>query len=182
MKLLNWKTSLGLLAAGAAITLLSAGGVALASHHAGHVTLSGGTVLATKIQTSIGETGTNSQSWVKLTGSSVDFNVVNGTTRLFDARFHGAPVCVDVISPNVRACFVRIVAENLATGSIIQLHPRGDFVFDSTSSEGEVEALGIERSIRLGPGSYRFYVQVRTQDSTTELSLEGWHFAVERHT
>jgi hypothetical protein len=183
MKLLTRKTFVGLLATGVmAIALLLASGLALATHRNSHIGLSGGQTLAIKIQTDWGGTTVQSPSWAKLTGTGVIFEVVAGTTRLFDARFQSQSICFKTDPDAAGICYARIVAENLATGSIIELHPRQGGVFDfALTNEGEIEALEIERSIRLGPGSYRFYVQTKTSGSTTVQTLEFWHFAVARH-
>jgi hypothetical protein len=179
MTLLNRKGSLGLFAAAAAGAILTASGVALASHTPSHVTMSGGGLIREDIQTDWSATFVTSQIFGALTGSGIGLGVPSGTVRLFVARFNAESECAGA---TVGDCHVRIVARNRATGAVLELHPRrgNGFSWDTVNTAGP-RALGIERSIRLGPGTYTFAVQASTSPSVT-LILEAWHFAVETHT
>jgi hypothetical protein len=170
----------GALAIVAATAVLAVGGVAIASHQPLHVTLAGGGVLETKIQTDAGNLATISPSFVPLDGSEVTFSVPSGTTRLFDARFTAETACV---GPENTFCNVRIVGRNNSTGFVFELNPQArSFAFDSGGATDLFEGHAMERSRRvLTAGSYTFFVQLRVSDPGVSFGIAIWHFTVDKH-
>lgn len=170
-----------LLAAIAIVTLSVGGGVAIANHRAGHVAFTGRAMEAKTIQSDTVAQSTTSTTFVPLTGSGINFAVADGTTRLFEARFTAESQCAGGGAGNW--CTAQIVVRNNLTGIVGELHPQagGEFAFDSVGFSDDLwEGHAMERSIRLGPGRYTFFVQRRTTAATTTFRLDDWHFAVER--
>ena len=121
MSLLKRRRLVGAFAVAAATAVLALGGVAIASHRPLHVTLTGGGVLETKIQTDAGNLATISPTFVPLEGSEVTFSVPSGTTRLFNARFTAETACVGAQNT---FCNARIVGRNNSTGFVFELNPQ----------------------------------------------------------
>jgi hypothetical protein len=169
----------GAFAIAAATAVLAVGGVAIANHRPGHVTLTGGGVLATKIQTDTDQVFTSSQSFVPLSGSEVTFSVPSGTTRLFNARFTAESQCN---GGQFTSCSARVVGRNNSTGFVFELNPQSpSFAFASAGDTEEAEANAMERSRRvLTAGSYTFFVQWRAVGQVV-FGLTDWHFAVDMH-
>jgi hypothetical protein len=181
MSLLKRGRLVGALAIVAATAVLAVGSVAMASHQPLHVTLAGGAVLETKIQTDAGNLATISPTFVPLDGSEVTFSVPSGTTRLFDARFTAETVCV---GPPNTFCNVRIVGRNNSTGFVFELNPQApNFNWDSGGAGTDLfEAHAMERSRRvITPGSYTFFVQLHVSDPGVSFGIAIWHFAVDKH-
>lgn len=181
MSLLKGRRLIGALAVVAAIAVLAVGGVAIASHRPGHVTLSGGGVLETKIQTDTVDFTTTSQSFVPLGGSEVTFSVPSGTTRLFDARFTAETQCSGTSGS---WCSARVVGRNNSTGFVFELNPQAglNFAFDSVGANDLWEGHAFERSRRvLTAGSYTFFVQLSTVGTGTTFRVDDWHFAVDKY-
>ena len=179
MSLPKRRRLVGALAIVAATAVLALGGVAIANHRPGHVTLTGGGVLETKIQTDAGNLATISQSFVPLEGSEVTFSVPSGTTRLFNARFTAESQCVGAQNT---VCTARVVGRNNSTGFVFELNPQAGTGFAFDSGDDFFEAHAMERSRRvLTPGSYTFFVQLRVSDPGTSFGIAVWHFAVDKH-
>ena len=178
MSLLKRRRLVGALAIAAATAVLALGGVAIANHQPSHVTLTGGGVLETKIQTDTAPALTSSSSFVPLSGSEVTFSVPSGTTRLFNARFTAQSICG---GNQGEWCTVRVVGRNNSTGFVFELNPQAgsDFRFDSVGDAHEGHA--IERSRRvLAAGSYTFFVQLSTT-GLADFVVDDWHFTVDKH-
>jgi hypothetical protein len=125
---------------------------------------------------------TTSTAWVDLAGSGVHVTVPSGTQRLINARFTAESMCH---GPNSGWCSVRIVYANAATGGLIgELNPASaiNYAFDSDTAgttNDVYEGNAMERSIRLGAGSYIVKVQYAVTSNTIQFSLDDWHLAVE---
>ena len=179
MSLLNRLRLVGALAVVAATAVLAVGGVAIASHQPGHVTLTGGGVLETKTQTDRLGAATTTQFFVPLSGSGVTFPVPSGTTRLFNARFTAESLCDGAPST---WCTARVVGRNNATGFVFELNPQSgaDFKFDSVGDLWEAHAIDRSRRV-LTAGSYTFFVQLSTTNPLTTFAVDDWHFTVDMH-
>ncbi len=159
------------------------GGVATGTAIAVHTGPSyGGYEYQVGINTSSDPVTTISLVFAGLAGTPTSVFVPSGTTRLIDARFAGESYCFGGTAGNW--CSLRIVVRNNATGITTELFPQSniDFAFDSVGTANDYwEAHAIERSIRLGAGSYTVYVQWRTTNSSTVFRLDDWQFTVETH-
>ena len=123
-------------------------------------------------------TTTSSTSWQTVPNAIVSLTVPAGTSQLINARFAAESACQGTGSGY---CPVQI----LVTGTVnAPLDPASgtDYAFDSDeagTADDMWEGHAMERSIRLGPGSYRVYVQYAVTNPATTFRLDDWHFAVE---
>jgi len=162
-----------------AVVAAIATGTAIAVHAGPY---SGGYSYQTIIQNSTDASSIATTAFVTLAGTFTFVSVPSSTTRLIDARFTAESSCAGGGAGNW--CTARIVVYNRSTGSITELLPQSstDFAFDSVGSANDYwESHAIERSIRLGPGTYYVYVQWRTTSTSTVFRLDDWHFAVDIH-
>jgi hypothetical protein len=126
---------------------------------------------------------TYSGPFEQLRGARLTVFVPTGQKRLVKARFT-ADIACEGVSP-ADTCQVRILARNAEKSE--ELEPAGDGarVFDSatssTTGDGR-EAHAIDRSIRLGPGTWDIRVQWATQSptgNTITFSIFSYHFSIE---
>jgi hypothetical protein len=120
----------------------------------------------------------HSTSFQELAGSGIA--VGQASDRFYEARFTAESSCFG--GPVGNWCSVKLVARNESTNEIVELNPQAgtDYQFDSVGKTNDGrESHAIERSIRLDPGTYTFFVQGRTTSTLTTLRLDDWHFAVE---
>jgi hypothetical protein len=179
MRTFGRRRGAALLAGAAAAMALTVGATAVASSQV-VVPLSGGATIAKRIRTSTDATSTSSQAFVSLPGSGLAYTVPAGTTRLFQVVFTGESRCSGGAAGNW--CTAQIVKGG--TGGIVELHPRAgvDFAFDSVGAADDYwEGNAMERSIRLGAGTYTFYVRYRTTDPATTFRLDDWSLAATVH-
>src|SRR3954452_13815547 len=107
-------------------------------------------------------TTTSAPAWVDLPGAAVAETVGSDQPRLFDTSFSAESQCT---GSSGGWCAVRIVATDVKTGQTLELEPAADtnFAFDSVDPGGDqdvYEAHAMERSLRLGAGTYRIRVQI----------------------
>jgi hypothetical protein len=144
----------------------------------------GGSDIRVDVRSEIRESGTNSTVFVDVPGASVDVVVPAGTTRLFIARFEGESACFGPDAAPFGYCTLAIIARNTASGASTAFDPAGsgNFVFD-TNPDGPAddawESNAMERSKRLGPGSFRIRLMWRVTNAETTFTLDDWHFSVE---
>jgi hypothetical protein len=125
------------------------------------------------------EQNTSSIVWKELAGSQI--LVKAHDTNLVNARFTAESQCYNGAGA---WCAVRIIAVDIATGTIIELDPVSgmDFAFDAVAPgahDETGEAHAMERSRRLTLGKYWLRVQFAVSNPTTKFRLTNWHFAVE---
>jgi hypothetical protein len=143
---------------------------------------SGGFIERVVIARETSASTTTSTSFVAVPGASVGVFVPSGTTRLIMARYSAESAC----SGGTGYCSVRIVARNNSTGAITELQPAVgiDFAFDSTDAGRETgsswESHSMDRSQRLGAGSYTISAQRAVTSSATTLRLDDWSLTVEQ--
>lgn len=164
--------SLGLLVGGII------GGVAYGSHQSGHVSFTGGGDVSKRVTANSNAWNTTADNtWQSLTGSGLGLTVPSGKVRLITAQFTAESACT-----GSSWCSVRIVARKAGSSTENELYPRSgtDFAFD-TASDDLWESHAINRSIRLGSGSWLIYVQAHTF-TDGNLRLDDWHFHYDAHT
>lgn len=158
---------------------LFAGGAAVASHYAGHVTFSGGGVVQTKVATDTNGWGSSANNtWQSITGTGLTVSVPSGSARLITARFNAESSCTATAW-----CVVRIVARKSGSSTVTELHPRvgTEFAFDAPSGEA-YEGTSVHRSIRLGSGTWTIFAQGYVQGTSGSMYVDDWHFEVSAHT
>ena len=109
--------------------------------------------------------------------SSSAVGVPGGTSRLITARFTSESQCTG----NAGSwCSIRILIRNNGTGALAELFPRSgtDFAFDSVGATDHWESHSVERTIRVGPGSYTVLLQ-RAVVGTANLRVDDWTFTVD---
>lgn len=162
----------GLIATAVALSATLGGSAALAV-----LTFSnGGTTVLVQNRAETNPSSTNVAAFSDLPGAVISVTVPAGTSRLISARFTAESQCTGVAG---RWCSVRVVASP-ASGAIIELNPQSgiDYAFDSTATD-QWEGNALERSIRLGPGTYRVRVQRAVSVAGTVFRLDDWHFRVD---
>ncbi len=167
-----------LLLASMAVALVLASGVAFAV-----VTFtSGGFIERVVIARETVASSSNSTAFVDIPGASVGVFVPSGTSKLIMARYSAESAC----SGGTGYCSVRIVARNSTTGELTELQPGSglDFAFDSTDGGRETsaswESHSMDRSNRLGAGSYTIRAQRAVTSSATTFRLDDWSLTVEQ--
>ncbi len=164
---------------GALVIAGIATGTAIAVHTGPYI---GGSSYQTIIQNSTDAASTTSTAFTTLPGTFTFVSVPSSTTRLIVARFTAESYCSGGSAGNW--CTARIVVYNRSTGAITELFPQSstDFAFDAVGTANDYwESHAIERSIRLGAGTYYVYVQWRTTSTSTSFRLDDWHFAIDIH-
>jgi hypothetical protein len=128
---------------------------------------------------------TNNTVWSDLPGASVLVNVPANQSRLYDVPFFAESQCVGPGGGG--GCSVRIIAINIATGTVTELNPQAgiDYAFDSDmagATDDLLEGHGMERSRRLSGGangaSYQIEVQYAVTNNNISFTLDDWHLAV----
>jgi hypothetical protein len=122
---------------------------------------------------------------VNLPGAAANVFVPANQSRLYDVPFYAESRCA---GPGGGGwCTVRIIAQNIATGAIVELNPvsGADYAFDSdmaAATDDLWEGHGMERSRRLpgGPNgtTYQIRVQYAVTNATIGFTLDDWHLAV----
>jgi hypothetical protein len=130
-----------------------------------------------------------STSYVSIPGASIGVFVPSGTSRLIMARYSAESACYG--GSGDQWCSIRIVARNNATGAITELQPAAegadlDFAFDSNDGGDESrtswEGHSMDRSARLGAGSYTIRAERAVSSSAVTFDLDDWSFTVEQAT
>ena len=167
-----------LLLAVVAVMLVLASGTAFAALTVAH----GGSIDRVIIARETTDSTTNSTSFVPVPGASAEVLINPGASRLIMARYSAESAC----SGPRGYCSIRIVARNNATGAITQLEPAvgKDMAFDSTDggeeSPASWESHSMDRSLRLGAGSYTIRAQRAVTSSATTFRLDDWSLTVEQ--
>jgi hypothetical protein len=157
------------------LTLVSVG-AAIATR----VSEAGGTFLGTQIWSDTVTFSGTSTTFQTLPGTTITVGIASGNSSLIEARFTAESSCFGGAAGN--GCSLRVVARNISTGTLLELHPAsGDnFRFDSVSSANDGrEGHAMERSFRLPAGGWNISVQWKTTSSSTTFVLDDWHFAVD---
>ena len=168
---------------GVLLTLAAAGVLTAATATLALVTGVGGTDIRVDVRSETVASTTASTAFVDLTGANVVVNVPGGTSRLFVARFAGESQCFGPAAAPQSWCSLTIVATN-AAGASVQFDPAAgiDYAFDSNppgAADDLWEGHAMERSRRLGPGTYRIRVLRAVRFAGTTFRLDDWHFSVE---
>ena len=144
------------------------------------VATSGGGLLQVENRSENAVLATSTAFFVDIPGANAVVTVPGETTRLVTARFTGESRCAGTAG---RWCSVRIVATHVTTGVSTELNPVAgiDFAFDSVATD-LWESNAIERSIRLGAGTYRVRGQRAVSAAGVTFFLDDWHFRVETNT
>ena len=142
----------------------------------------GGTDIRVDVRSEVWASTTISTAFVDLAGANVVVVVPAGTSRLLIARFTAELQCFGSAA-GLAWCSVAIVATN-AAGASVQLDPASgiDYAFDSNpagTADDLWEGNAMERSKRLGPGTYRIRVLRAVRFAGTTFRLDDWHFSVE---
>jgi hypothetical protein len=145
---------------------------------------SGGFIERVAIARETSATTSSSTSFVDIPGAAVSVFVPSGSSKLIMARYSAESACSG--GTGSQYCSVRIVARNSATGAITELQPASglDFAFDSTDAGRETasswESHSMDRSNRLGAGSYTIRAQRAVTSSATAFRLDDWSLTVEQ--
>ena len=143
----------------------------------------GGGDVRVDVRSEVAASATNSILYVDLPGANVVVNVPAGASRLFIARFAAESQCFGAAAAPAGYCSLQVVATNIS-GASVPFDPAAgiDYAFD-TNPAGAADDLwegnAMERSKRLGPGTYRVRVQRRVTNTSTVFRLDDWHFSVE---
>jgi len=145
----------------------------------GHITYSGGALVATKVATDEdGWASSAIDTWQTVTGSSLSVTVPSGTTRLVTGHFIAESYCTG----DAAWCSVRIVARKQGGTTIYEFRPRvgNDFAFDEPSDE-DYEGNSVSRTFGLPNGTWNVWVQAMVVGGTsgTAMYLDDWHFEVD---
>jgi len=127
---------------------------------------------------------TSSTIFVDLPGANTVAAVPGGQSRLFIARFAAESACYGAATAPSAWCSLQIIATNTATGASVPFDPASgiDYAFDTNPAGAQDdlwEGHAMERSKRLGPGTYRIRVQRAVTNAATIFRLDDWHFSVE---
>jgi hypothetical protein len=123
---------------------------------------------------------TSSTSYVDVPGATHTVVVPSGRTQLVNARFTAESNCTRAIPSLGGWCSTRIVAQRIG-GATVELSPQAgiDYAFDNVATD-QFEGHAMERSARLGAGTYIIRAQRAVTSSAITFRLDDWHFAVER--
>jgi hypothetical protein len=133
------------------------------------VTSTGTGQLSQTNQSSYAATQIISQTFVTLNGTQTNVTIPNGQTRLVDARWVGEAAI------DAAACYMRIGATKGA--SFAEFNP-----IDASqvlTANDLAKSLAVERSRRLGAGTWTVVAQVRRDLGSQPCRLDDWHFAVQ---
>lgn len=173
MKLLKAKKKVLVVAA---VVLAATGGTALAALSVS----SGGAQLQMQNRGDNVPSLTSSTSFSDVPGATVVVAVPSGRTQLINARFTAESLCVRANPALGGHCSTRIVAQRIG-GATAELNPQAglDYAFDSVSTD-RFEGNAMERSIRLGAGTYIIRAQRAVTSNAITFRLDDWHLAVEK--
>jgi hypothetical protein len=143
---------------------------------------SGGAQLQMQNRAETAASVTNSTTFVDLPGATATVSVPTGRTELFNARFTAESNCTRAVyAPGW--CSTRIVAQRIGVIPVpppVELSPASglDYAFDSVATD-QHEGHAMERSLRLGAGTYVIKVQRAVTNAAIQFTLDDWHLAVE---
>ena len=160
-----------------------AGGIVAGTAAVALVAGAGGTDTRVDVRSETAASVNNSLVFVDVPGANVVVTVPTGQSRLFIARFAGESQCFGAAAAPAGFCSLQIIATNVA-GASVPFDPSSgvDYAFDSNpagAADDQWEGNAMERSKRLGAGTYRIRVQRRVTNNTTFFRLDDWHFSVE---
>lgn len=128
----------------------------------------------------------SSTSFVPIPGATAPVSVTDGSDLIM-ARFSAESACYNnTANTSGHWCSVRLMLQNRQTGALSELYPRSglDFAFDSTNAGAEGaaswESRSMDRSARIGNGSYYVLVQEATTSSQVTFRLDDWSLTVEK--
>jgi hypothetical protein len=123
---------------------------------------------------------TSSTTFSDVPGASVVVAVPSGRTQLINARFTAESLCTRGNPALGGICSTRIVAQRIG-GATVELNPQAglDYAFDSVATD-QYEGHAMERSIRLGVGTYIVRAQRAVTNNAISFRLDDWHLAVEK--
>src|SRR5439155_15338671 len=117
-------------------------------------------------------------AFLNLPGAAITVVVPTGQTALLVARYSGESACYG--GTGAQWCTVRILVNGVEMDPVVGT----DFAFDGTDNSTESfaswESHAMERTKKVGAGTYRLLVQWRTTSSTTSFRLDDSAFTVER--
>jgi hypothetical protein len=123
---------------------------------------------------------TSSTAFNDVPGANVVVGVPSGTSQLINARFTAETNCTRANPALGGWCSTRIIAQRIG-GATVELNPVAgiDYAFDSVATDRH-EGHALERSIRLGAGTYVIRVQRAVTSNAISFRLDDWHLAVEK--
>ena len=125
-------------------------------------------------------TVSTSTTYTDVPGATLVTSVPVGKTQLVNARFTAESNCTRANPALAGWCSTRIVAQRIG-GAAVELSPAAgiDYAFDNVATDG-FEGHAMERSGRLGPGTYIIRAQRAVTSPAITFRLDDWHFAVEK--
>jgi hypothetical protein len=158
-----------------AVVLAAGGGTAAAVL----VPSTGGAQLAMQNRSENVATLSSSTVFNDVPGATIVKTVPTGKTQLVNARFTAESNCTRAVPAAGGWCSTRIVAQRIG-GATVELNPQAgiDYAFDSVATD-QHEGHAMERSIRLGAGTYVIRVQRAVTNNAISFRLDDWHLAVE---
>jgi hypothetical protein len=123
---------------------------------------------------------TSSTTYSDVPGATAVVSVPSGTSQLINARFTAESNCTRANPALGGWCSTRIVAQRIG-GATVELSPQAglDYAFDSVATD-QYEGHAMERSIRLGVGTYIVRAQRAVTNNAISFRLDDWHLAVEK--
>lgn len=136
----------------------------------------GGTTIQVQNRAETAASFTNAAAFVDLPGANVVVTVPAGTSRLISARFTAESQCFGQAG---RWCSLRVIVSNVA-GGFVEMQPASglDYAFDTVAAD-VWEGHALERSLRVGAGTYRVRVQRAVSGAGATFRLDDWHFRVD---
>ncbi len=167
LKMFNLKTPLRLVVLALALTttMLAA------------VTHTGTTIAKITVVTEINFWPITSTSFTDVPGAVATITVPAGVKQLVVASFTSESSCIG--SSNAQ-CHLRIVAVN-SSNVLVELSPAAglDFAYDSSATQQDFfEGHAANRSIVLGPGTYKIKIQGAAGVSGVTFRFDDWHLQV----
>ncbi len=129
-------------------------------------------------------TSGSSVAYVTIPGATAPVTVTDGSDLIL-ARFSAESACYTTIAGG-HWCSVRLVLYNRSNGSTTEMNPQAglDFAFDSTNDgkdgPNSWESHSMDRSIRVGNGSYYVLAQRAVTNPSVTLRLDDWSLTVEK--
>jgi len=169
-----------------ALAALAIGGIAGGAVAATQLfnTASGGAQTAVAVRGSDTANTSSSTVFVNVPGAVAPASVPAGASRLLRASFSAESACYGG-GTGANWCSIRILVRNVATGGTLEMQPASglDFAFDSTNNGREGpnswEGHTVDRSLRVGGGTYQILVQEAVTSTTTIFRLDDWTLTVE---
>jgi hypothetical protein len=125
-------------------------------------------------------TVSSSTNYVDVPGATLVTSVPVGRTQLVNARFTAESNCTRANPALGGWCSVRIVAQRIG-GATVELSPAAgiDYAFDNVATD-QFEGHAMERSLRLGPGTYILHAQRAVTNPAISFRVDDWHFSAEK--